>query len=386
MLATYQIGGFLMQNLLSIILLLMLLSANAVNAQQAAPPPGPALLQYKQDRTEPTAQSKPDERGTSDSPLIVKIAPTEKTATERAQQQKDALEKANTEWWTIALTKALVVLAAAQFFAFLIFAYFLSAQGKALRDAVGLTRETASRQERDTQDLVAAMRANAAAAEQQGRSIQALRILTGAQYQSIDLQAKSTNLIAIAARKTADIAERALLELEAPLLFASILDPGIRMIPAGGDSKELVRDVLNTRRLEIGFTDLSFLFTNFGRTPAELISYFEDLYVVAAGDVPPPLMPAQTEASLLPPGTFIMPNGGRSEQRHRPLASLAAKWGNYDPLRNRLFWMGFVRYRDLFGNRYVSGFCNMFFFEENRYVLAGGDEFNYRRAEAQLQG
>ena len=47
--------------------------------------------------------------------------------------------------------------------------------------------------------------------------------------------------------------------------------------------------------------------------------------------------------------------------------------------------MGFVKYRDIFNNRYISGFSFIYHLESDRFILAGGSEYNYRRRENDLE-
>jgi hypothetical protein len=83
----------------------------------------------------------------------------------------------------------------------------------------------------------------------------------------------------------------------------------------------------------------------------------------------------------LPPSIFIMGNGGESQRLDYPLVVCVGDVRLIDIERQGIFFMGFVRYTDIFGNRYISGFCFLFSHEDNRFVLAGGSAYNYRRRE-----
>jgi len=49
----------------------------------------------------------------------------------------------------------------------------------------------------------------------------------------------------------------------------------------------------------------------------------------------------------------------------------------FPDITKRAYFMGFVRYRDIFGEHYVMGFCFVLDLKENRWVLMGGKEHNY---------
>src|SRR5205823_7833959 len=107
-----------------------------------------------------------------------------------------------------------------------------------------------------------------------------------------------------------------------------------------------------------------------GRT--QITSYFDDMYIV--GDprsVPPPINPADVRDHKLPPGIFVLAEKDSERWEHSTAASIMNK--DYRrPDEQGLFWMRFVRYSDIFGNRYISGFCFYFYHPENRFFLAGG--------------
>jgi hypothetical protein len=45
-----------------------------------------------------------------------------------------------------------------------------------------------------------------------------------------------------------------------------------------------------------------------------------------------------------------------------------------------VFWfMGFVRYNDVFDNEYIRGFCLAYSPMTNSFYPVGGDGYNYRR-------
>ena len=49
--------------------------------------------------------------------------------------------------------------------------------------------------------------------------------------------------------------------------------------------------------------------------------------------------------------------------------------------KRRLFFEGFIRYRDTFGTCYITGFNAAFSPEHNQWALRGDSEYNYTRVE-----
>jgi hypothetical protein len=50
--------------------------------------------------------------------------------------------------------------------------------------------------------------------------------------------------------------------------------------------------------------------------------------------------------------------------------------------KSSIFFLGFVRYENIFSNRFVLGFCFEFDRNSNRWILTGNNEYNYCRKEA----
>src|SRR5262249_50075760 len=78
-----------------------------------------------------------------------------------------------------------------------------------------------------------------------------------------------------ATERTAKIAERALTELEAPVVEVKILEPGIIRGPTGS---------LETSRL-------SFCFANYGRTPAHILEILDEITSIPVGETLAPFDP-----------------------------------------------------------------------------------------------
>jgi hypothetical protein len=83
-------------------------------------------------------------------------------------------------------------------------------------------------------------------------------------------------------------------------------------------------------------------------------------------------------------GRHCPPNGGEAD----PLTFnifinvMREAANNQNMLRIGIpFFLGFVIFGDIFGNIYTLGFCFLFDRIGNRFILAGGDEYNYCHKE-----
>jgi hypothetical protein len=83
-----------------------------------------------------------EQRGTEEHPVVVKVIPTEKTAEERAVEEKDRTDKSSSDWWLVGMTGILALVGTGQG---IVFAF----QAIKLRDSVNITRQISSQQERD---------------------------------------------------------------------------------------------------------------------------------------------------------------------------------------------------------------------------------------------
>lgn len=131
----------------------------------------------------------------------------------------------------------------------------------------------------------------------------------------------------------------------------------------------------------------AYILTNCGRTPAILLELKEEAVVVEGlADAPAALNPMSDpdRGILLPIGSVVPSNGSYREhgydiqQRAADFQMLAKpdSWMYF-----RLFFRGFIRFKDTFGNYYVAGFQMIFSPQHNAWALRGGDEYNYCRQE-----
>ena len=48
---------------------------------------------------------------------------------------------------------------------------------------------------------------------------------------------------------------------------------------------------------------------------------------------------------------------------------------------NDLYFLGYVRYVDIFNNRFIMGFCAIYDFISGRFILMGDERYNYIHQE-----
>lgn len=224
------------------------------------------------------------------------------------------------------------------------------------------------RQSSDMQQLLHAAQDNAAAAASQAAAMTGLRTAAEAQERTMQQQAKAMTAVAEAAQKSADIARRALTELERPLLVVEVPEPGITVDASG----------------KIEFAGLpKWEATNYGRSPAILVDRITNWKVELGGTLPYPVDPTIAKASPFPQGILVDHRRPFSEI-HNYMIYLTGFHQLLQPnalLTMRIYFHGFVRYSDLFGGIYVNGFCLMFDHLGIRYVRMGPDTHNYNITE-----
>jgi hypothetical protein len=137
-----------------ILVIALVCSFSLVAAAQSAP----KAPEQKPSNTQQTAPA--DQRGTEQSPAIVKILPTPKTPEEAAQDSKERKEKADGDWALVKLTGALAIVGALQL---LVFGY----QAWKLRETV----QAAAQQSKDMENSIAEAARAAAAMESMAAGI-----------------------------------------------------------------------------------------------------------------------------------------------------------------------------------------------------------------------
>jgi hypothetical protein len=176
----------------------------------------------------------------------------------------------------------------------------------------------------------------------------------------------STGFLWFSTRRAAKIAERALTELEVPFIGLKILDPGIT-----------VDFTVNQPILSIG-ERIRFCFTNYGRTPATLMGLKTDLRTCRAGNLPVPIWESEF-AKRYPPGVLVGADRDSAPSTRYLKRSLSDE--EIDAIRDQtadLFLIGRLRYDDIFGNRYLMGFCAVFDKESGGFLMKGDKRYNYK--------
>jgi hypothetical protein len=178
--------------------------------------------------------------------------------------------------------------------------------------------------------------------------------------QSRDMEAS----IAVARRST-EIAERALTELEAPFLSIKITETGVpRKTDAVGHD----------------FTYIEFCITNHGRTPARIIELVDKFDLFEDGkEWPREVHPDFATRSTMPYGVIAPPNGESQPFSNNVWYFMSGALVS-DPLplkTKNLFFLGFVRYSTVFGEIFRMGFCYKFDRFSHRWILFGDDRYKY---------
>ncbi len=178
--------------------------------------------------------------------------------------------------------------------------------------------------------------------------------------------------IAVASR-SADIAEKALLSVEIPYLYPFIRRHGFITAPSA------LTGQLAVSQLDYGHQFIEFYFKNFGRTPAEIIEV-QSILLPSMG-LPQPYVPFGRNLNPLS-GHIVAADGGESQDFpysfNQGMFETYSQ-GKFNPNIHKFWFLGFVRYNDVFENEYIRGFCLCYSPMTNRFYPVGGDGYNYRR-------
>lgn len=183
----------------------------------------------------------------------------------------------------------------------------------------------------------------------------------------------ATKANADAARATAEIARRALTELERPFVYAVVtrVSIGISRIHSAGQT---------VVQLNLGGFELSFF--NFGRSPANLTRLEYEIRTAKRGGIADPIDPKTVGGRELPVGTVSAPDHPYSESTE--LAKVGDLRARSDAIAtgDETIWVtGFVRYNDIFGSNYITGFNLAYDFVGEQFVARGDQKYNYARTE-----
>ncbi|HKF71348.1 MAG TPA: hypothetical protein VKB68_06340 [Stellaceae bacterium] len=153
-----------------VIAVLVMALGGTVNAQQRQLPPLPqprATAPPAQPQTPAQStqqQAAPDQRGTENSPVVVKVLPTPKTQEEAAQDQEERENKSSADRWMVRLTGLIALIGAIQAVVFWI-------QAGRLKDTIHKMDEIAAGQTADMKLMIGENAKTAAAMEQVAEGI-----------------------------------------------------------------------------------------------------------------------------------------------------------------------------------------------------------------------
>jgi hypothetical protein len=133
-------------------------------------------------------------------------------------------------------------------------------------------------------------------------------------------------------------------------------------------------------------------FRNVGRTPAILIEQCTLVSICAKGF--PPEVDRSTNVigvahalrTAFPLG-YIIAEGDAHDFTENTTAmpiNFGPQWYEFaenSGKRSNLFLIGYLRYEDVFGTKYMRGYCAFFDIYSNRFVHMGGERYNYERIE-----
>ncbi len=181
---------------------------------------------------------------------------------------------------------------------------------------------------------------------------------------------KATEESAKAAMTQARIAERSFYDLERPYMF--LLEPKATL--------ENARTVAPDGRImdvPVVF-DVKYTLHNHGRTPAILTEVQFIIEFIDALPIPPNYKGSRGQQPML--GEVIIGSNLPSEE----YASSAYSFSAHDHQRimsdiedRELYFFGYVRYRDVFGNRYIRGHAMTYIRNYRAFHVRGGDSYNY---------
>jgi hypothetical protein len=175
-----------------------------------------------------------------------------------------------------------------------------------------------------------------------------------------------------AAEAGAKIAELALLSVEIPYLYPYVRKHGINVEIVGETETPQIKS------FDYGNEFITYYFKNFGRTPAEMIEVFSVIRF-EMGQPPPIPVPGSPFIRL---SGMVVADGGESEDFPCDLTEFMYQniyRGGFKPKSDMVWFSGYARYRDVFQNEYVVGFCLVFSPKDGKFYPMGGEGYNYRK-------
>ena len=198
-----------------------------------------------------------------------------------------------------------------------------------------------------------------------------LSIATGWMVRVGFLQLRDTKSIIDSAKRSADAAERALVDLErAYIFFGEVTENGLEY--------DREKNSVSAGKA------LKYSVVNYGRTPAILTEYFvADILVTRSLDertitMPLPVNPMMNPGRPLPVASAVG-QGQKPEFKYLDIILNMNRiaFSMINGPKVHIFFMGYIRYIDIFGQRHRMGFCVMYDDDTAKFSAIGGMEYNY---------
>src|ERR1700719_1115642 len=222
----------------------------------------------------------------------------------------------------------------------------------------------------DVRSLLRVASSNATAAMNQADAMERLRLTAEAQQRTLQEQATATHAIAEATGQSADIARRALTELERPYIVVRVPVADIKINEVGNYS------FFGHPRWEV---------SNYGRTPAILVDRITRWKVEVDGNLPHAIDPRIAKGLPFPEGCLASREAPYSENHNYfiDLDGYQDIYGARAGHRRQIWVFGYLRYKDILGGVYVNGFALVYDSIGDRFVHIGPPSHNYTYVEKQ---
>ena len=177
---------------------------------------------------------------------------------------------------------------------------------------------------------------------------------------------------AINLQRSVNVSESALVDLERPFVAVQVTDPGFERTGIAIVMKD----------------SLKYVAFNHGKTPAILTEFLYKICLMNKTDdliLPQSIDPYTEPGRKLPFGNIAA--AGSSHPFSFALIPEISPLDVVEVTSNRkhIYLLGYVRYMDIFENRYITGFCAFFHPDSNTFLRAGGEGYNYIREDKETE-
>ena len=151
------------------------------------------------------------------------------------------------------------------------------------------------------------------------------------------------------------------------VFFNKVTNPGFKI-------------ALDKRSMPIGNTGIQYVIENQGKTPAILTEIMQKHVFMLKADsfqLPPPINIKKERGQKLPAGISI--GAYKPYELRYPWISIENMVEMADVARGDtfLFFMGFIKYRDIFKKGHCVGFCTYYDTVAEEFIAIGDEEYNY---------